>query len=130
MTEEQRQRLHEFFGRELGDLSPAELVELVRLKHGGEEIPVCRVCGGPLNVTRAGGGAATIWACSGLEDDPDKPGELRRQEGRGVADKHYAESRWTQHWELDSAVLELANRYERLSQYNSTSLPRLTGEPR
>src|SRR3954465_9998798 len=67
--EARRSRIMELWKREPNDLSMAELIEIVRLKHTAEEIPPCRVCGGPLSVTSMGGNAATKWACSGQEDD-------------------------------------------------------------
>lgn len=110
--EARRSRIRELWNRELQDLSISELIEILRLKHTAEEIPPCRICGGPLSITSIGGTAATKWACSGQEDDPENPGMLRYQPGRHVADGHYSQSRWTQHYDTDSHVIELVSRIE------------------
>jgi hypothetical protein len=98
--------------KELPEWTDAELLSWLREKYKAEQIPPCRVCGGPLRVASMGGGNATRWVCSVWEYDPDVPGEMRRKAQRGVADEHYTRSQWTQFREGDSAVLELCARLE------------------
>ena len=98
--------------KNLPNWTDAELLAWVRHCHTGDAVPPCRVCGGPLSVASMGGGRATKWACDMWEDDPEKPGKLRRKTGRGPADDHYERSEWTQYRESDPAVLEMARRLE------------------
>jgi hypothetical protein len=86
------------------------LVDLVA-RYTADPVPPCRVCGGELSIQACGGGMPTVWGCSGLEDDPGKPGFVRYIEGRRCADEHYARSKWTQYQRGDSDVLELCRRY-------------------
>ena len=83
-----------------------ELIAELRERYTPPTIPPCRVCGGELSIARVGGGEPTEWACSGKEDDPDRPGWLRNAPGRWTnapdggssefrADGHYNRSRWT-----------------------------------
>ncbi len=85
-------------------LSDADLVTLEK-RYTASEVPPCHVCAGPLTVASMGGGCSTIWACSGMVDDPNHPGELIREPGRKIADDHYRISRWTEHRSGDSDVL-------------------------
>lgn len=94
--------------------SNEDLIESLSDRYTPEPVPPCRVCGGELSVQSIGGGNATVWGCSGTEDDPDRPGHVRYKEGRRVADDHYAQSTWTQHREGDSAVLEMIRRQKLL----------------
>ena len=80
-------------GAERAPLTDEQIARL-RQRYTPPAIPPCRVCGGPLSIGAVGGGQPTVWACSGQEADPDHPGRLRRQLGRGVADEHYSRSRW------------------------------------
>ena len=91
----------------------SDIVKL-RKRYTAEPVPPCRVCGGELSIARAGGGEATKWACSPLEDDPDAPGMLRVKTGRGRADDHYSQSQWTQYRGGDSDVLDLIAEIEKL----------------
>jgi len=104
-------RERELANREPHELTTDELLELVRMQHTADEIPACRICGETLWIVRSGGGR--VWACSGLEDDPENAGRLRRRIGRSEADDHYARSKWEQYRHTDPFVLELAIRYER-----------------
>lgn len=92
-------------------LSDAELATLLRDRYTADLVPPCAVCGRELSIASAGGGRATVFACSEWEDDPAAPGRLRRKEGRGMADDHYDRSRWTQYNSGDSLVLELVRRF-------------------
>jgi hypothetical protein len=83
------------------------LLAELRARYTADEVPPCRVCGECLSIQRAGGGEATLYGCSGLEDDPDTPGHLRMREGRSYADDHYSQSKWTQYRNGDSDVLAL-----------------------
>lgn len=89
-------RRYDLLRREPQGLTLNELVELVRSLHTGDPVPPCPVCAGALSIARAGGGEPTVWACSGQEADPARPGYLRRLPGRGVADEHYSRSRFVQ----------------------------------
>lgn len=92
-------------------LSEADLTALLRSRYTAEPVPPCRVCGGPLSIASAGGGSATIFACSDWEGNPDVPGELRRKVDRSIADGHYDRSRWTRYRDGDAFVLELLRRF-------------------
>jgi hypothetical protein len=84
-----------------------ELVQRLRERYTPQLVPPCRVCGGELSIARAGGGEATVWACATMEEDPEAPGTLRLKPGRGGADEHYSESRWTQYRSGDDDVIAL-----------------------
>lgn len=99
--------------REPSDYSDTELIALLKDRYTAMPVPPCRICGGPLSVARTGGGEATQWACSEMEDDPANPGRLKRKEGRGVADDHFARSYWTQYRSGDEFVLEAIARLAR-----------------
>lgn len=75
-------------------------------------IPPCCVCGDELTCQRAGGGEPTVYACSGYEDDPDKPGCIRRMEGRKGADEHYVKSEFIDRKGGDDTVMELIARFK------------------
>lgn len=113
----------------------AKVVDVLRERYAPTEVPPCRVCGGPLSLAAIGGGKPTVWACSGNEDDPDRPGYIRSQPGRwgnakdGVSEYgpggHYHDSRWVDRRQGgDSQVIELIEDYERLL----TGLEALAGE--
>jgi hypothetical protein len=71
-------------------------------------IPPCSICGGPLSCERCGGGAPTVWACSGLDDGP----AYRYKEGRAPADEHYVKSQFVDRRQGgDAAVMELLRRH-------------------
>ena len=99
--------------KEPADYSDAELIATLTERYTATPVPPCRVCGGPLSIARAGGGEATVWACHGLEDDPDNPDRVKRQPGRSAADEHYVQSRWTQYRTGDELVLEALTRLQR-----------------
>lgn len=110
-------RQHALRQKPTAELTDAELVELLAARYASEPVPPCRVCGGVLSIASCGGGRATEYACSDLEDDPDdpdKPGALRRKAGRGIADDHYSQSRWTHYQPGDAAVQELLARFQAL----------------
>lgn len=77
------------------------------------EIPPCSVCGGELTMAASGPGPA-VFACSGMEADPDNPDRVRYKEGRSPADDHYSESRIEVHDLGDSRVLALIEEVRRL----------------
>ena len=82
--------------------------EELRKRYTPPEIPNCSICGASLSIQRCGGGEPTVYACDGYEADPENPGMVRRAAGRGIADKHYEESRyidWKKGGDLD--VIEL-----------------------
>lgn len=93
--------------------SDDDLLSELRRSFEPDPIPPCRVCGRALSVARVGGGSATLYACVGTEDDPDRPGYVRYLEGRKPGDEHYSNS---QHDDYkcggDTRVLELIRRYE------------------
>jgi hypothetical protein len=91
-------------------MTNGELVEKILERHTPTEIPPCRVCGGKLSIGSIGGGGPTVWACSTMEDDPDRPGHLRYKEGRSCGDDHYGQSRFEDHRHTDGLALELARR--------------------
>lgn len=100
---------------QLPALSP-EIIEDLRNRYGEPEIPKCSICGGELSVQRAGGGSATIWACSGMIDDPTGERNWIYAEGRSMADDHYERSRWTDYRRgCDSEVIDLINAYQTLA---------------
>lgn len=83
-------------------LKPAELdLEALKKRYTPEPIPPCRVCGAPLTIARAGGGAATEYACSAAKP----PGEWI---------EHYERSRFTHYRPGDLDVLSLLTRIEAL----------------
>src|SRR6185312_16326283 len=89
-------------------LSIAELSAILRERYTPSAIPPCRVCGKKLSLQSSGGGNAPVYGCSGMEDDPDRPGHVRMQEGRRCGDDHYSNSRWTDYsGGGDSQVLAL-----------------------
>jgi hypothetical protein len=108
------------YSQESSTLSDADLISVLVEDYQRDEPPPCRVCGGKLGIASAGGGSATVWACGGTEDDPNKPGRLRWQEGRKPADDHYADSHWTQYRPGDRHVLELIERYRKALDAAST----------
>lgn len=97
--------------REPAAMSDTDLVALLRHQYTGDPVPPCRVCGAALSIASMGGGQATIYVCTGQEDDPGEPGKLRQKPGRGLADDHYSKSQWTRYKEGDAYVLELLQRF-------------------
>lgn len=82
--------------------------EELRKRYTPPEIPNCSICGASLSIQRCGGGEPTVYACDGYEADPENPGMVRRAAGRGIADKHYEESRyidWIKGGDLDVIAL-------------------------
>ena len=93
-----------------------DLIAEVVARYTADPVPPCRVCGGALSIQSCGGGGnATVWGCSGMEDDPERPGYMRYMSGRRCADDHYSQSRWTQYRGGDSDVIELARRFHALA---------------
>ncbi len=78
--------------KELKDRTDQEIIDELTERYKPTEIPPCRICGGKLSIGKIGGGEPTIWACAGTEDDPDRPGFVRRKKGRNLADRHYSDS--------------------------------------
>jgi hypothetical protein len=107
--------MDERYRKEPADLSDADLVEFVLGRHTADPVPPCRLCGGPLLLGSFGSGKAPVWSCDGKEPDPDAPGRLRWKAGRRPADNHYSASQWTQYRTGDEWVLELVDRYRRLT---------------
>ncbi len=87
-----RQRRNAMFEKDVSEWTTAELIEVLTDRYRPTEVPPCRVCGGALSIGSIGGGESTRWACSGYEDDPDRPGYLKMMAGRTSADEHYAKS--------------------------------------
>jgi hypothetical protein len=89
-----------------------DLVAELTLRYAPSEIPPCRVCGGKLSIRCVGGGEPTEWACSPVEDDPERPDHLRLKLGRLGVDVHYRDSRYVDRRQGgDGAVMELLRRY-------------------
>ena len=101
-----------------------ELLAELRSTYTPPPIPRCRICDGALSIQQVGGGMPTVWACSGREDDPDRPGYVRSKEGRWEksdpsapsefdAKGHYSASRWTDYRQGgDTRVLALIDLFE------------------
>lgn len=74
----------------------------IRERYTADEVPPCRVCGGPLDVASMGGGNATEWACATTT----------------TADAdwldHYNASRWKQYRSGDRRVLDLCDEVDAL----------------
>ena len=88
----------------------------LRNRYAAPEIPKCSICGGELSIQRSGGGSPTVWACSGMIDDPTGERTWVYAEGRSMADEHYEHSRWTDYRRGgDSDVIDLINAYQSLS---------------
>lgn len=107
------------------DQALRHLLDSLRATYTPAKVPPCRVCGGALSVQQEGGGEPTVWACSGFEDDPDRPGYMRVREGRfqkrpaGAPDEyrpggHFHDSQWTVWRAGDSRVIELVDLAERM----------------
>ncbi len=112
MTPAERKKRNERYEKEPPDWSNAELVEELTELYRPSVIPPCPVCGGPLSPQQMGGGEPAVWACSTNEDDPDKPGYVRRKAGRGVADEHYSASQYIDRRQGgDELVMELIRRF-------------------
>ena len=79
-------------------------------------IPPCPVCGGSLSLDSYGGEEPTRYACSGYEDDPDKPGCIRLQAGRGLADDHYSKSSFIDRRHDDPDVMTLIKEFRKLQR--------------
>jgi hypothetical protein len=93
-----------------------ELLKRLEERHSPTSIPPCLVCGGPLSIGRCGGGEPTIYACSGMEDDPDKPGYIRYAADREPADAHYSRSEFVDRRHDDPDVLVLVQEYRKLQK--------------
>lgn len=84
---------------------------VLRHNYTPETIPPCRVCGEPLSIASLGGGP-TVYACDGMEDDPNEPGHLLWKPGRTPADEHYSQSRYIAYRDGDRRVLALIDELE------------------
>lgn len=85
-----------------------EIVKVARLlvgRYTAEDVPPCRICGGPLSIQAIGGGGPTIYACSGQYEDAEHGRKYR--EGRSVADEHYNASQWRMYRHGDQDVLRV-----------------------
>ncbi|MBT1833582.1 hypothetical protein KKZ87_01930 [Enterobacter cloacae] len=100
--------------------------EELRKRYTPPEIPNCSICGASLSIQRCGGGEPTVYACDGYEADPENPGMVHRAAGRGIADKHYEESRyidWRKGGDLD--VIALLDELEAAEKLNADYRARL-----
>ena len=108
-----KEQIRQMYEREETEWSDEELLWELRRIYTPDPIPPCRVCGRPLSIASVGGGQATRYACSNMENDPDRPGYLRRIADWDPADDHYARSVHTDYKSGgDSRVLELIRRFE------------------
>lgn len=88
-----------------------DLIRILEEAYKPSVIPPCRICGQPLTVSRIGGGEPTVWACDGMEEDPENKGILKYKEGRSCADEHYAQSKYIDPRQGgDPRVIELIRR--------------------
>jgi len=108
MTDDRERELTE---KEPDKLTTSELLQLLKLRHTGDEPPPCPVCGGAMSPVHSGRGP-TKWACTMWETDPDNEGKLRRKSNRRLLDDHFAESVWYQYVHDEPWVLELVRRVE------------------
>ena len=106
-----REEARRLVSMEPDQLSDAQLATLLHDRYTADLVPPCPICGGELSSASAGGGRATVFACSEWEDDLAVPGRLRRKEERGIADDHYDRSRWIHYNSGDSLVLKLVRRF-------------------
>ncbi|WP_394515004.1 hypothetical protein [Pantoea sp. SGAir0215] len=103
-----------------------DVLKELRSRYAEPKIPSCSICGGELSVQRSGGGSPTIWACSGMIDDPTGERTWIYAEGRSCADEHYERSRWTDYRRGgDSDVIDLIDAYQALLalHLNATAQP-------
>ena len=121
LTLEDKHRIEEVWLEEgLGAVTDADLVALLRDRYRPEPAPgPCPVCGDERTVAATGPGP-TRWACSPLEDDPERSGMLRDKPGRGrnakdrqADDEHYERSVTHQYRHGDSLVIEMLDRVAR-----------------
>lgn len=107
------------------------LIERLKERYKPSVIPPCRVCGEKLSIQSCGGGKPTVWGCGMWKDDPDKPGEYRKKEGRTCADDHYAKSIFE---DLrrggDGDVMELIAQHDALYAALEKALPLIREEAR
>lgn len=112
MTSEDRARERRLYEKDYCEWTDDDVVWMLTRRYTADEVPPCHICGGALSPQSMGGGRPTTWACDGREDDPDRPGHWRWQEGRGVVDDHYKQSYWTQHRTGDGLVLDALRRLQ------------------
>lgn len=104
----------ELLFKEPEELADSDLCEILLERYKPPTIPPCRVCGGALSIQSCGGGHPTAWACSGIEDDPERSKKHRYKVGRKPADEHYSRSRFEDLRQGgDDHVLELIARFSR-----------------
>ena len=90
----------------------AALLTELRKRYEPTKIPPCRVCAAEMSIQSIGGGEPTVYACQGMEDDPDEPGRVRRMAGRGLVDDHYRSSEFIDRRQGgDEVVMELIERF-------------------
>lgn len=97
-----------------------DLEDYLRDRYRPEPAPgPCPVCGDERTVAASGPGPV-VWACSPLEDDPERDGMLRYKPGRGKNasdwredNEHYARSEARQYRSGDRLVIELLDRLAR-----------------
>lgn len=106
-----RQKRRALLEKDVTEWTTADLLDVLTERYKPTEVPPCRVCGAELSIGRMGGGEPTVWACSGQEDDPERPGYLRMVEGRTPADEHYGKSEFVDVRQGgDEAVMEAVRR--------------------
>ena len=107
--------LRELHTREVTEWSNGDLLGVLEMRYGPSTIPPCSVCRGKLSLEAVGGGEPHVWACSGLEDDPARPGGRRYAKGRKPADDHYVRSEYVDRRQGgDVVVVELLRRFRAL----------------
>ena len=106
-----RKKRDGLYAKEPADWTDCEILQELIRRYKPSVIPPCRVCGGELSIGAAGGGEPTRWACSGYEDDPERPGCVRLMAGRKLADEHYARSEYVDRRRGgDGLVMEMIQR--------------------
>jgi hypothetical protein len=106
-----RERRKALMEKGVTEWTVAELIETLTERYEPTEVPPCRVCGAELSIGSMGGGEPTRWACSGREEDPDRPGYLRWMKGRTPADDHYDKSQFVDRRQGgDELVMEAVRR--------------------
>ncbi|MDJ0030307.1 hypothetical protein [Pantoea ananatis] len=107
-----------------------DVIKELRSRYAEPKIPSCSICGGELSVQRSGGGSPTIWACSGMIDDPTGERTWIYAEGRSCADEHYERSRWTDYRRGgDSDVIDLIDAYQALLDERLNATPQPVSAP-
>jgi len=105
-TEGERERRKRLRDTEVRDWSDDELLAELHKSYDEPVIPPCRLCGAELSIASMGSAQATVYACTGRNEDGSwKP-------DRTAADEHYSRS---QHEDLksggDERVIEALRRW-------------------